>query len=172
MNKEEWDKAHNYTKERNCGYCKYARDISTNTYTTKLKCLEKEKDGAGAGVKTNYCCDLWENCYTGGGKNETGKAVIFDAVKEERKRQHEKWGVQNHEMLRCEKLDTIKESLNHFRYINDKTQIYDWYTIIQEEIAEAFSETDPAKQREEMVQAVAVAVQIIEYLDRKRGAAK
>jgi hypothetical protein len=95
---------------------------------------------------------------------------VYADIEEERKRQEEKWGEQNHEMLRCEKLDTIKESLNHFRFINDKTQLYDWYSIIQEEIAEAFSETDPAKQREEMVQAAAVAVQIIEYLDRKMEA--
>jgi hypothetical protein len=61
MNKAEWDKAHNYMGERNCAFCKHARDISTDFYTTKLKCLEKEKAGAGASIKTNYCCNLWEH---------------------------------------------------------------------------------------------------------------
>jgi hypothetical protein len=68
----EWDKAHNYTKERNCGYCKHAQNISANPYATKLKCLEKEKDGAVAGVKSNYCCDLWENRYADSSKSENG----------------------------------------------------------------------------------------------------
>jgi NTP pyrophosphatase (non-canonical NTP hydrolase) len=45
-----------------------------------------------------------------------------------------------------------------------------WHTILLEEVYEAFSETNPAKQREEMVQVAAVAVQIIEYLDRKMEA--
>jgi hypothetical protein len=92
---------------------------------------------------------------------------IFKGIHEERIRQDEKWGEQNHEMLRCIKLDTVKESLNHFRYINDRPQLYDWYTVIQEEIAEAFSETEPAKQLEKMEQVAAVAVQIIECLNRK-----
>jgi hypothetical protein len=70
---------------------------------------------------------------------------IFRSIHEERIRQDEKWGEQNHEMLRCERADVIKESLKHFRLLNDHTQTYDWYTIIQEEIAEAFSESDPAK---------------------------
>jgi hypothetical protein len=42
-----------------------------------------------------------------------------------------------------------------------------WFSILLAEFSEAFLETDPAKQREEMVQAAAVAVQIIEYLDRR-----
>jgi hypothetical protein len=61
MIKEEWDKTHNYTRERNCAFCKNARDISTDFYTTKLKCLEKERAGDGATVKTNCCCDMWEH---------------------------------------------------------------------------------------------------------------
>jgi hypothetical protein len=61
MKKAEWDKAHNYTRERNCAFCKHARDISTDPYAAKLRCLEKEKAGAGASIKTNYCCDLWEH---------------------------------------------------------------------------------------------------------------
>jgi hypothetical protein len=61
VNKAEWDKAHNYTNRHNCAFCKYARDAATDWYKTNLKCLEKEKAGATAGVKTNYCCNLWEH---------------------------------------------------------------------------------------------------------------
>jgi hypothetical protein len=43
-----------------------------------------------------------------------------------------------------------------------------WAHILLEEVFEAFTETAPAKQREEMVQVAAVAVAIIEYLDRKK----
>jgi hypothetical protein len=41
-----------------------------------------------------------------------------------------------------------------------------------EEVCEAFAETEPEKQREEMVQVAAVAVQIIECLDRQMEAGK
>jgi hypothetical protein len=97
---------------------------------------------------------------------------IFKAIDEERERQYKKWGEQNHVMLRCEKPGAIKEGLEYFRLINDKTQLYDWYSIIQEEVYEAFSETAPEKQREEMEQVAAVVVQIIECLDRKLEARK
>jgi hypothetical protein len=41
-----------------------------------------------------------------------------------------------------------------------------WANILLEEVYEAFAETDPEKQREEMIQVAAVAVQIIEFLDK------
>jgi SpoVK/Ycf46/Vps4 family AAA+-type ATPase len=45
-----------------------------------------------------------------------------------------------------------------------------WSNILMEEVYEAFAETGPEKQREELVQVAAVAVEIIEYLDRKKEA--
>jgi hypothetical protein len=42
-----------------------------------------------------------------------------------------------------------------------------WFDILIEEICEAFVETEPEKQREEMIQVAAIAVAIIEYLDKK-----
>ncbi|MDR0731531.1 MAG: hypothetical protein LBF63_07675 [Treponema sp.] len=47
-----------------------------------------------------------------------------------------------------------------------------WSNILMEEVCEAFAETEPEKQREEMVQVAAVAVQIIECLDRQMEAGK
>jgi hypothetical protein len=42
-----------------------------------------------------------------------------------------------------------------------------WFDILLEEICEAFCEEKPEKQRKEMIQVAAVAVCIIEYLDRE-----
>jgi hypothetical protein len=44
---------------------------------------------------------------------------------------------------------------------------YGWYDVLMEEVCEAFLETDPAKQREGMIRAAAVAARIIGCLDRK-----
>jgi hypothetical protein len=99
-------------------------------------------------------------------------APIFTEISRERKRQDEKWGKQNHEMLRCVLKEDIKSSLEYFRTINDKSTRYDWYSILQEEISEVFIETEQEKQREEMIQVAAVAVRIIEYLDRCKEAGK
>ena len=41
-----------------------------------------------------------------------------------------------------------------------------WFLILMEEVYEAFSETDPTKQRAEMIQVISVGVQIVEYLNR------
>jgi hypothetical protein len=57
-----------------------------------------------------------------------------------------------------------------YKQLNDSGKDCCWFAILAEEVFEVFSETDPAKQREEMVQVAAVAVQVIEYLDRKMEA--
>jgi hypothetical protein len=109
---------------------------------------------------------------------------IFSAINEECKRQDEKWGEQNHPM-RGENISTLfsKEDLVYphdsglqtllgvvrFRHKKGKAG---WFDILQKEVCEAFLETDPVKQREGMTQVAAVAVQIIEYLDRRIEEAK
>jgi hypothetical protein len=93
---------------------------------------------------------------------------IFLEISEERKRQDGKWGEQNHPMLdvpfthggMLSQADTYKK-------INDNGSNPSWFAILMEEVYEAFAETDPAKQRKEMIQVAAVAVQIIECLDRR-----
>jgi NTP pyrophosphatase (non-canonical NTP hydrolase) len=54
-----------------------------------------------------------------------------------------------------------------YKQLNDSARDVSWFGILMEEVYEAFAETDPAKQREEMVQVAAVAVQIIKCLDRR-----
>jgi predicted house-cleaning noncanonical NTP pyrophosphatase (MazG superfamily) len=101
---------------------------------------------------------------------------IFKAIDEERKKQDEKWGVQNHPM-REKSLDImdsdpvpLKEVLeNQRRHCRLRISIRkNWFDILLEKVCETFLEEKPEKQREEMVQVAAVAVQIIEYLDRKK----
>jgi hypothetical protein len=96
-----------------------------------------------------------------------------DALKEimrECERQDDKWGKQNHRML-FDLHTFIDEWLETFREDNNNP-VYKktWFSILMEEVCEAFAETEPEKQREEMVQVAAVAVQIIECLDRKKEA--
>ena len=97
---------------------------------------------------------------------------IFSEISRECKRQDKKWGEQNHPMTRCVGSAELIESLKYFRMINEQSDRYDWYSILQEEIGEAFTETEPEKQREEMIQAATVMVRIIECLDRRMGEAK
>jgi hypothetical protein len=100
---------------------------------------------------------------------------IFAEIAQERIRQNEKWGEQNHSMVGKELLtntdelfpseEVLKTQLIHCRLRNNYNP--GWFDILLEEVCEAFIETEPEKQREEMVQVAAVAVQIIEYLDRR-----
>ena len=45
----------------------------------------------------------------------------------------------------------------------------DFCDILNEEVAEVYAESDPVRQREELVQVAAVAVQMIEVIDRRLG---
>jgi len=97
---------------------------------------------------------------------------IYDEIKAERKRQDEKWGVQDLPMVdKSFNYQDTMEMLDHVREINGISFAYgngSWYYILKEEIYEAFVESDPERQREEMIQVAAVAVAIIECLDRKK----
>ena len=99
---------------------------------------------------------------------------IFEEIRAERQRQDEKFGEQNHPMLGKSRytdkvfpgLGDLADTLVDYR-MRCNTNKYGWYDVLQEEICEAFSEAEPEKQREEMVQVAAVAVAIIECLDRR-----
>ena len=93
---------------------------------------------------------------------------IFEQIAAERKRQDEKWGEQNY-VLTNVAVNKHKHTADVWRHINEKEESYwkDWYTVLQEKVERVFAETDPVKSREEMIQVAAVAVQIIEYLDRQ-----
>ena len=93
---------------------------------------------------------------------------VYMEINNERERQIEKYGEQNHPMHKTTVFtaEAIKELSREIKSVNDREDA-SWLTILIEEIYEAFAETEPEKQRGEMVQVAAVAVQIIEYLDRR-----
>jgi hypothetical protein len=94
---------------------------------------------------------------------------IFLEISRERKRQDEKWGEQNHEM--GAKHSKMRELSEEMRRLNFHRPLC-WYTILMEEVYEAFAETEPEKQYGEIIQLAAVAVQIAEFLKRKTEGGK
>lgn len=112
---------------------------------------------------------------------------VLGEVLDERVRQDQKWGEQNHPNFRLQPLGTLRESLiqpfieseyrigsaRHARKRCELAFAGGWGSyahIAAEEIAEAFEETqDEAKLREELVQCAAVFVAWIECIDRRNG---
>ena len=92
---------------------------------------------------------------------------IFEEIATERKRQHEKWGEQNHLMINVPLTSSaLKEKAAVYKKLNNSGEHKSWFWILMEEVYEAFSETVLERIRAEMIQVAAVCVQIIEYLDR------
>jgi hypothetical protein len=92
-------------------------------------------------------------------------AVLVDVINE-RRSQHERWGEQSHHdgtgghalqveatgaQLRCEMAFAENRGT--------------WRHILEEEVAEAFAESDPVLLRAELVQVAAVAIQWVEAID-------
>lgn len=89
---------------------------------------------------------------------------------QERARQDERWGEQNHadgtgrpgdEIVRDVAQRTCRQA--------DAAGRVTWRDILLEEVAEAFAETDPAKLRKELGQAAAVCIAWMQGLDRRAG---
>ena len=92
---------------------------------------------------------------------------VLNDIRAERARQDAKWGEQNHpdgtgrsgdplvaEVVKADCDRAARNGMLTYRHILD------------EEVAEAFAERDPAKLRAELVQVAAVAVAWIEKIDR------
>lgn len=93
--------------------------------------------------------------------------VIYDLL-QERARQDKKWGEQNHPNgtgghLAFKLAEWAKSECDE---ANDEDR-QTWKLILQEEVYEAFAESDPDKLRAELVQVIAVATAWVEYLDRQ-----
>jgi hypothetical protein len=96
---------------------------------------------------------------------------ILSDIADERARQDTKWGVQNHPFSNETITDissVLVESFKQTCEATAKSGTITWYDILAEEFYEAFAETDVDKQIEEMTQVAAVAVAIIESLERKK----
>lgn len=95
-------------------------------------------------------------------------AQILAEIAAERERQDAKWGEQNHP-------DGTGGTFAHDAVNYARRQCKEaaqsgtitWNLILQEEMWEAFAESDPIKLRAELVQCAAVAVAWIEAIDRR-----
>ena len=107
-------------------------------------------------------------------------AQVLAQVWEERERQDQKWGEQNHpdgtrddrRMLGDVSLPTWGTICYRARNMTDqlnKEGRATYLEIMLEEVVEAFSESHPASLRAELIQVAAVAVQWIEAIDRRGG---
>lgn len=101
-----------------------------------------------------------------------GTAGVLGEIAGERLAQDEKWGEQNHPMHKSPELAAIPNTvLANLWKANNDSRVEEgalaWDGILLEEVYEALAETDPAKQREELIQVAAVAVAAIECLDRR-----
>ena len=93
---------------------------------------------------------------------------VLPEIAAERSRQDEQWGEQNHYNGTG---PGFARAANHARQRCQeaaKLGLVTYRHILEEEVWEAFSETDPTKLRAELVQVAAVAVAWIEKLDRER----
>lgn len=89
----------------------------------------------------------------------------------ERRRQDDKWGEQNHPngtggTQQIQDAAFAREYTDHLFGQGNGT----WQAILNEEVTEAYAESDPAKLREELIQVAAVAVAWVEAIDRRENA--
>lgn len=96
-------------------------------------------------------------------------AAVCREVILERESQNQKWGEQNHPdgtgptMSRLNAVDFTRLECEYAAQHGTVT----WRHILDEEVAEAYAESDPAKLRAELVQVAAVAVAWVESIDRR-----
>ena len=97
---------------------------------------------------------------------------IFTEIVKERDRQDLMWGEQNWPIKPHDREWTrdIKVSLDKARNLCDistRNGSLTWNHIAYEEFLEIFAEDAPVKQREELIQSLAVQMAMVEYLDRR-----
>lgn len=96
---------------------------------------------------------------------------IFQRVVEERARQDLIWGQQDWPMINDFDIRLAKTEELFWKHRCDQMAVaknLDWRTILMEESCEAFSEEDPGKQVQELVQVAAVVFAMIECIQRNR----
>lgn len=95
---------------------------------------------------------------------------IFAEIKEERRRQDEKWGEQNHPLVPDPAaFNRYANRADAWKATNDqraKRGTTAWDGIAMEEFNETFAEEDPLLARAEAIQAIAVLVAMVECIDR------
>ena len=103
-------------------------------------------------------------------------ARVLGDITEERVRQEQKWGQQNHPDGTGPNLlipiggvtaDLYRESMRDRCDLLHHAGGGTWEQILTEEYAEALAESDPARLRKELIQTAAVVVAWIEHIDRR-----
>lgn len=97
---------------------------------------------------------------------------ILQEVSAERDRQEAKWGPQDWPICNKAGHSFYKQEAQYRKIacdINAKNGTLDFRQILNEEVAEVYAESDPIRQREELVHVAAVAVQMIEVIDKRLG---
>lgn len=104
--------------------------------------------------------------------NDNTEFVLND-IHRERVKQAAKWGDQTHDIFTDRRVEAERArhriAAETCKLMFSAVENPGWDLILLEEVYEAFSEEDPHKIREELVQVAAVACAIIEDLDKKHG---
>lgn len=112
-----------------------------------------------------------ESCVHGIHKPPLQPEVVLDVLHEvydERARQDERWGEQNHPDGTGGRHATVMAYTLRIACDNaDERDAKTWAHVLTEEVAEALAESDLAKLRAELVQVCAVAVNWAEAIDRR-----
>lgn len=93
-------------------------------------------------------------------------AAVLELIAGERLLQDQKWGEQNHidgtggNQVTADLARMVCQQAAKFGQLT-------WRQVLDEEVQEAFAESDPARLRAELVQVAAVAVAWIESIDRR-----
>jgi hypothetical protein len=106
----------------------------------------------------------------------SARLKIFDEIDQERIRQDYKWGEQNHAIKPDGSVGRYTEEWFKQTAAKAKEECDDgqwrgtltWFEILREEFCEVFAESEAAAQRAELVQLAAVAVSMIECIDRRK----
>ena len=90
---------------------------------------------------------------------------LFDLVNKERDKQDAKWGVQDHPLIDDKLKTQLKACLEAVKLWNDEHESGDnWHDIAFEELLEFFTAEDGSEnQEEELIQIIAVLVEIYDY---------
>jgi hypothetical protein len=114
------------------------------------------------------------------GAQRIATAKVMYEIMDERIRQDEKWGEQNHDLSQSAwDRHTFSAAADWWKHINSerakgRTGVgagrsggsLTWDGILLEEVFEALAEKDLSGAREELIQVAAVAVAMVEYIDR------
>lgn len=104
------------------------------------------------------------------------KSVMLEVMRE-RLAQEKQWGTQNHPIRpakgpwRRHELKDIATWMKSLCEVRRERGEMTWRDILLEEVHEVFAEEDPEKQREELIQVMAVAAAMIDNIDRDAEAA-